>query len=147
MKREREPMKKAGNRWTPAADGFTLIELLIGICILSFGLLAVGTMQISSLKGVGSAGNQTEAITWAQSVVDELMLLSTTDANLSIGAHPQSGNTVVAANVNARAAGYTPVWNVANGSQANALSIIVTVSWTDRSGARSVQLVNVKPSV
>lgn len=151
MKRKTEDAftekRAAGNRWVSGAEGFTLIELLIGICILSFGLLAIGTMQISSLKGVGSAGNQTEAVIWAQGVIDELMLLPTTNANLSIGAHPQGGNPPVTANVNALAAGYTPAWDVTNAAQAGALSIVLTVSWTDRSGARSVQLVNVKPSL
>jgi prepilin-type N-terminal cleavage/methylation domain-containing protein len=45
--------KSAGNRWASGAEGFTLIELLIGICILSFGLLAIGTIVfLACARGV-----------------------------------------------------------------------------------------------
>lgn len=147
MARNRVCFEKEGghSRRLNDAPGFTLIEVMIGICILSIGLLAVGRMQIVSLNAVGSARNQTEAVLWAQNVSDELMLLAADDANLVIGDHPQEGNPVVTANVNALAAGYTPAWVVSNGAQANARSIVVTVSWTDRFGGRIVQLVNVKP--
>lgn len=140
--------KTVKNRRLHASDGFTLIEMMIGICVLSVGLLAIGTMQVSSLKGVGSARNQTEAIIWAQAVIEELMLLDSSDnANLSIGTHPQEDNPVVTAHVDALAAGYSSAWDVADAAEPNALSIVATVSWSDKSGARMVQLVNVKPNI
>jgi hypothetical protein len=73
------------------------------------------------------------------------MLLPDNDANLAIGNHPQGGSPVVTANVNARAAGYTPVWEVTNADQANALAIVVTVSWADQYGTHQFNLINVKP--
>jgi len=52
--------------------GFTLIELMIAIALLSFGLLAVASMQIAAMRGNASAMGTTEALAIAQSMVEEL---------------------------------------------------------------------------
>ena len=43
--------------------GFTLIEMLFAVTILSVGVLAVASMQASSLKGTHHAYNVTEGTT------------------------------------------------------------------------------------
>jgi type IV pilus modification protein PilV len=53
--------------------GFTLIELLIAITILTVGLLAVASMQATSLRGDSFAYKKTEASTWAQDKLESLM--------------------------------------------------------------------------
>jgi len=60
-------------------EGLTLLEVLAAVAILSFGLLAVATMQGSSIKGNSQAIGTTEAITLAQDKVEELMRLPYND--------------------------------------------------------------------
>ena len=64
-------------------EGLTLLEVLAAVAILSFGLLAVATMQGSSIKGNSQAIGTTEAITLAQGKVEELMRLSYNHADLT----------------------------------------------------------------
>ena len=63
-------------------QGLTLLEVLAAVAILSFGLLAVATMQGSSIKGNSQAIGTTEAITVAQDQIEKLMRLPYNDANL-----------------------------------------------------------------
>jgi len=56
-------------------QGLTLLEVLAAMAILSFGLLAIATMQASSIKGNSQAIGITEAVTLAQDKVEELMRL------------------------------------------------------------------------
>jgi type II secretory pathway pseudopilin PulG len=60
-------------------EGLTVLEVLAAIAILSFGLLAVATMQGSSIKGNSQAIGTTEAITLAQDKAEELMRLPYND--------------------------------------------------------------------
>ena len=60
-------------------EGLTLLEVLAAIAILSFGLLAVATMQGSSIKGNSQAIGTTEAITLAQDKLEQLMRLPYND--------------------------------------------------------------------
>ena len=53
--------------------GFTLIEVIIAISILTFGILAVGAMQGAALRGDSYAYSRTEASTWAQDQLEQLM--------------------------------------------------------------------------
>jgi len=64
-------------------QGLTLLEVLAAVAILSFGLLAVATMQGSSIKGNSQAIGTTEAITLAQGKVEELMRLPYNHADLT----------------------------------------------------------------
>ena len=59
--------------------GLTILEVLAAIAILSFGILAIATMQASSVKGNSQAISTTEAITLAQDKVEELMRLPYND--------------------------------------------------------------------
>ena len=65
------------------SEGLTLLEVLAAVAILSFGLLAVATMQGSSIKGNSQAIGTTEAITLAQGKAEELMRLPYNDADLT----------------------------------------------------------------
>jgi len=62
-------IKPLGNR------GLTLLEVLAAIAILAFGLLAIATMQATSVKGNSQAIGITEAVSLAQDKVEQLMRL------------------------------------------------------------------------
>ena len=68
-------------------NGFSLIEVLIGLVILAIGLLAIGGMQVISIKESFFSNNVTKATVLAQSKLEELKRLSYNDANLSSGEH------------------------------------------------------------
>jgi type IV pilus assembly protein PilV len=55
--------------------GLTLLEVLAAIAILAFGLLAIATMQATSVKGNSQAIGITEAVSLAQDKVEALMRL------------------------------------------------------------------------
>jgi type IV pilus assembly protein PilV len=62
-------IRSMGNR------GLTLLEVLAAIAILAFGLLAIATMQATSVKGNSQAIGITEAVSLAQDKVEGLMRL------------------------------------------------------------------------
>ena len=53
--------------------GFTLIEVLVAIGILVFGLLAVGTMQMTAIRGNYFSGNTSAALTLASERMEDLL--------------------------------------------------------------------------
>ena len=66
--------------------GFTILEVLVAVCILSFGLLAVATMQTGSIRGNDTAYRQTECTSLAQDRIERLLALPYDDAALDDGA-------------------------------------------------------------
>jgi len=86
------------------SEGFTLIEVLVAISILCVGLLALGSMQSSSIRGNGFATRVTEGATIAADRLEKLFALPYTDPELSAGAHTDP----------AASGGYTVSWEVAN---------------------------------
>ena len=54
-------------------QGFTLIEILLAVAVLSFGLLAVSSLQGSAIRGNLMALDRTEAVAWAQNQMEALM--------------------------------------------------------------------------
>lgn len=113
--------------------GFTLIEVLLAIAVLAFGLLAVSSMQGTAIRGNLMAIDRTEAVTWAQNTMEELMALPY--------AQVASGGTVQG--------NYNITWNVVNNSPIQDCKLItVTVNYQERGIARrAVQLVNIKSLV
>lgn len=59
-----------------AQQGFTLIEVLIAIIVLSVGILAAASMQISALGGNHLAARTTAASSLAAATIEELMLIN-----------------------------------------------------------------------
>ncbi len=70
-------------------NGFSLIEVLITLVIFAVGLLALGGMQIVSIKGNSFSRGVTEATVLAQDKLEELRELSFADSSLSIGRHDE----------------------------------------------------------
>ena len=143
-------------------EGFTILEIIIAITILAFGLLAVATMQGSSIKGNSLAIGITEGITLAQDKAEELSRLAYDDALLTDttddggdttnqdadqnGIDDDDEGTVVddilnfglnqtggGADNTETVGRYTINWNVAvNQPLNNVKTIRVIVLWTDR---------------
>jgi type IV pilus assembly protein PilV len=111
--------------------GFTLIEMLIAVSILSVGLLALGSMQVSAIGGNAHSANVTDGSTLAADRLEKLLALPYTHADLSSGAHvdpsPPTGRTVS--------------WNIVdNAPLANTKTITLTVQWTDHAVQKSVSM-------
>ena len=77
-------------KMTPRMDdrGFTFVELLIVIGIFSIGILAVASMQVTSINANSSARMSGEATVLAANQIEELMASDyDTDGRLNPGAH------------------------------------------------------------
>jgi len=64
----------------PAAafrSGFTLIEVLMAVAVLSIGLLAMASMQISTVTGNSSSRMNTMAVEYAADYLERLLALGT----------------------------------------------------------------------
>lgn len=116
---------------TNREGGFTLIEMLIAVSILSAGLLALGSMQVSAIGGNAHSANVTGGSTLAADRLEKLIALPYTHADLTSGAHvdpsPPAGRTVR--------------WNIVdNAPLLNTKTITLTVQWTDHEIQKSVSM-------
>jgi type IV pilus assembly protein PilV len=67
--------------------GFTLIEVLIAMAIFSLGMLAIGTLQITSTNSNASARIHTEEYTWVVDQIERLTGLDYDHSDLDTGYH------------------------------------------------------------
>ena len=108
--------------------GFTLIEVLIAITIFAYGILAVASMQIASMKGNTSARDLTEAGTVGSDQLEKLMLSSYDTISDDSRTKDIYGIT----------------WTVQDDTpQPDTKTVIVNVSWTERGTQRQVSMRNV----
>jgi len=98
-------------------QGFTLIEVMIAIAVLTIGLLAIGSVQISSINGNTTGKMTSQAATFAADQLERLLALDFDDANL------EDGDTGQRQEVS-----YTINWTVADTATANTRIITVTVT-------------------
>ena len=95
------------------ARGFTLIEIMIALFILSVGLLAVATMQISAIRGNAMGNDVTHATLLAQDMLEQLKsstnILTVADSNDVEGIYNRSWTLTAASGV-ARTAAVTVSW-------------------------------------
>lgn len=122
--------------------GYSIIEAMIALGILSIGLLAIISMQLSSNSNARKSGDTTEAISLGTQRLEQLMtfsysvllnpIINTTPASENLG----SGNR------------FTVEWSAtAPGVPApNTVTITVTVSWDPSSGGgtQRITLTSVK---
>ena len=107
-----------------AQGGFNLIEVMVTLGILAFGILAIASMQESSLLGTSRAYNLTDGTTVAMDRLESLISLAYTDSNLSQGNHGPTTN-----------GRYTTSWNVTEDAPNRVKTITVTVNWSEAGGA------------
>jgi len=111
------------------AAGFTLIEVLVAVVILVFGLLAVGSMQISAIRGNFMSGNTSMAISLASEKMEDLLNRAnySGDPDLDEGTH--GPEPISKAGVVGASGLYGRSWTVTDQSSPTRKHIVVTVSW------------------
>ncbi len=120
--------------------GFTLLEVIVAISILTFGLLAVASMQMTAIRGNYNASNITEATTVAQDRLEDLMGLLYSDSLLE---NPGTGDPAPPS-----PSGYTVTYDVSdNNPIPNTRLVAVTVQWQDKGVQKQTVLTCVKPQV
>ena len=113
-------------------EGYTLIEMLIAIAILSVGLLAVATMQISSIRVNDTARKMTRRATVAQDRLEYLMSLGYTNAVLTSGTHTDGSAP----------SGYSISWTVSTGGTLPPLTRLIRVNVSH--GGKTTSMSNIK---
>lgn len=145
-----------------ANQGLTILEVLAAIAILSFGLLAIATMQASSIKGNAHAIGLTEAITLAQDKVEEILPLAYDDPTLADGDGTNDGvaglNDDLANSdeqdpnnpiqVGGRGRIFNVYWNVVDGDPiTNTKTVRVFVEWTEKGKQRKASVDHLKADI
>jgi prepilin-type N-terminal cleavage/methylation domain-containing protein len=111
--------------------GFTLLEVLVALVILSFALLALAGLMVTTTKNNASGNYVTEAATFAQDKLEELRAVKWENLIDGDNTDQQGGSTGI---------NYTRNWNVkTNGSLK---TITISLNWNDRT-AHSIKLVSV----
>ena len=117
-------MPAGAGRKKRGEGGFTLIEVLIAMAILTIGLLAVATMQVSAIHG-NKMGNEISRATFlAQDKLEELK--TSTNITSEPGGSDQTGI-------------FNRSWQIGP-SGTNSRSVTVTVSWVVGGNSHSVVL-------
>jgi type IV pilus assembly protein PilV len=118
-------------------EGFTLLEVLIAVSIFAIGILAVASMQLTSIQGNAFGNEMTTATFLAQaqlermkSVADVSTLATGGDANpIDENEIPLVGGAI-----------YNRSWTVSAGPSAESRQITVTVNWSSGMGNHLVTL-------
>jgi Tfp pilus assembly protein PilV len=151
------PGVRSRNAVLAGRAGFTIIEALIAIFILSIGILAVCSMQVSGLKGNATAHQYTDYATLAMQKMETLMAMpysslpgDTSEAGEDYAGEDgffTTGNSadVVEADPDGN---YTIYYNVAaDYLMDNTTTVSVTVVWNSRGTRKSVSLLGVIPKI
>ncbi|MFO7785872.1 MAG: prepilin-type N-terminal cleavage/methylation domain-containing protein [Desulfatiglandales bacterium] len=121
----------------PDENGFTLIEVILAISILSFGLLAVASMQVSAIRGNAFASDVTEGTTVASDKLEKLIQAGLADySDLADPEDPEEQGR------------YLISWNVAEDhilERTKTVNVIVT--WTDHGHSKQVSLSGIVPEI
>ena len=104
-------------------EGFSLIEVMIALVVLAVGLLALGTMQIVSIRSNAFSSEMTYSTMLAQQQLETLKNLGFTDPDLT--ATPPSHTLP---EVIEKGASYSVSWEVEDTS-ADMKTITMDVTW------------------
>jgi len=107
-------------------SGFTLIEVMIAMVVLAVGLLALGTMQIVSIRANAFSSEMTYSTMLAQQQLETLKNLSFSDADLT-ATTPETPHTLPALPA-VKGASYTVSWEVTD-TTSDMKTIDLTVQW------------------
>ncbi|MBW1999787.1 MAG: prepilin-type N-terminal cleavage/methylation domain-containing protein [Deltaproteobacteria bacterium] len=122
--------------------GFTLVEVLIGASILTVGLLALASMQVSAIRGNAMSDRTTTALALAEAKMEELLLKDFDDPDLRDSNPLNNSDLPSMARVDHEEKGVTEtgdvgegpfrrIWNVAETSNPAVKTITVIVSWDE----------------
>lgn len=109
--------------------GLTLIEILIAMAILAAGIVVIVKFQGDLMRNLGSTQQQAEAMSIAESKLNELRYYTVIESGGSGTAYDDigSGNETTTSNNTT----YTTVWTVTDVEDPPHKVIQVTVTWTD----------------
>lgn len=138
-----------------AECGFTLLEVILAIAILSFGLLAVATMQVSAVQGTAVADHVTEGTTWAADKLEKLLqqgLADYDDPDLADTDNDGGGglghDTTATADHSEVRGRYRILWNVAEDHLLdNTKTVQVIVLWEDHGHTKQMSLQGIVPEI
>ena len=140
-------MGTRNGRLNRTTGGFTLIEVMITIGILTFGLLALATVQIYAMRGGDRGRHATHAAAIAESRMEQLQQ----DAWASIGvtggfvADPVEQSSVQLNGGSLSERDYNVSYQIADLQPTFTRAIDVQVSWTEEGGEiRSVTLSSIR---
>lgn len=108
--------------------GFTLVEVLVALTIFTIGILAVATMQTSSIRYNSTARRSSEAVFQAERKVEEILAGTYVAATIGTNSKVEGAHTVS--------------WTIAD--QTTYKTIAVTVTWKDSTGKKSFSLNSIK---
>ena len=131
--------------------GFTLLEVIVAISILTIGLLAVASMQVSAIKGNTLAFGVTGATSWASDQIEKLIVLpydhedlQDTNGDGASGLENASEATDDNPNPPPTHGKYKVYWNVAVDDMADDTKTVnVIVTWADHGIQKSVSIRNI----
>ncbi len=114
--------------------GFTAVELLVAAALLSVVLLAVISTLMTGYQDLMYGGNVTRAAVYAQQKLEELRNASTFPPAPVSPAPPLTDTP---------GPGFTRSWvvsSVTGSSPSRIATLVVTVTWSEPTGAKSVQV-------
>jgi Tfp pilus assembly protein PilV len=114
------------------------MEVIVAVAILTVGLLAVGAMQTSAINGNLYAYRTSEAVTFAQDRMEQLLFMPYADAALNEGTGKADPSPPAPPN-------FTITYDVENMAGINAKLITVKVSVSEKRATKTVKLKCVKP--
>ncbi len=129
--------------------GFTIIEVMIAMTILAIGLLSIGTMQITAVKGNKIAMDISRASYLAESKLEELLSMPfvnadgvDTNSNGPVGLDAATTDTADRFEINGR---YTVFWNIADDFPFNNTKTIkIIVIWRNKGVSKCVSIRNIR---
>jgi type IV pilus modification protein PilV len=119
-------------------SGFTLIETMIAILVFTIGILAMVSLQTHSIRTNASAKQTTEAASATASVIEDLRPLNyIRDAELADGSHTRPDQDQ-----------YSISYTIQRDALLeNTMLIQTTVTWTEGTKSRSMNLVYIKADI
>jgi len=121
--------------------GFSLIEVMVSLVILSVGLIGTAKLQTAVLKSGTDSQARSEAVTIAQSKLEELKSYNTLTAYNDIQSSAAliseaAGNGITLEfTVAGTSASYNVDWSIVENTTPNYLEVSVAVAWQDSMGS------------
>ena len=103
------------------SNGFTLIEVLVAVVILSFSLLALAGLMVTTTKNNSFGNHMTEAATFAQDKLEELRAMRWENIPEGTSSDQKSGSTGI---------NYGRNWTVATSGTLKTITILI--NWQDK---------------
>ena len=117
--------------------GFSLIEVIVSITIFTAGLLAVATMQLTSMSGNLSARTAVESVAIGQDIAETFQGLNFDHPDLTVGDHGPVSQGF-----------YSYSWNVAEDSiMPGTKTIALTVQYNQGAASKRTRITLLKPDV